>query len=152
MCHSGLPRWIGVVPIHGRREVAAHQRISFVNRTCGCRNISSSKASLDRAVSCRVGPCRATHRFFRAAHTNLRRTQSALRAPLVIMRILTLAHAHRPCTVFITRACRGSVIRPPPPRFETKRRWLSRKEQWITLDEYSQLVVRLLILGQYLTQ
>ena len=49
-----LPRWMGVGSIHGRRDVATHQRRPFVNRTRGCRDISSSKASRSR-----VGPCRA---------------------------------------------------------------------------------------------
>ena len=62
-CHvpQWLPRWMGVGSIHGRRDVATHQRRPFVNQTRGCRDISSSKASWGRVGSCRVGSCRADH-------------------------------------------------------------------------------------------
>ena len=49
-----LPRWICVGSIHGRRDVATHQRRLFVNRTRGCRDISSSKVSRGRVVSSRA--------------------------------------------------------------------------------------------------
>ena len=42
---------MGVGSIHGRRDVATHQRRPFVNRTRGCKDISSSKASRGRVVS-----------------------------------------------------------------------------------------------------
>ena len=57
-CHmpQWLPRWTGVGSIHGRRDAATHQRRPFVNQTRGCRDISPSKASRGRVVSCCVGP------------------------------------------------------------------------------------------------
>ena len=36
--------WFGIVPIHGRRDGATHQRRRLVNRAYGSRDISLSKA------------------------------------------------------------------------------------------------------------
>ena len=58
-CHvpQWLPRWMGVGSIHGRRDVATHQRRSFVNRTRGCRDISSPKVPW--RIGCHGVSCRA---------------------------------------------------------------------------------------------
>ena len=59
----------------------------------------------------------------------------------------------RPDTVFRhLRSDKG--VRPPPPLAFPKRSVveLSRKDQQISLAEYSRLVVLFLVLGQYLTQ
>ena len=57
-CHvrRSLSGRVKVIWIHGRRNVASHQRRPHVKRTCGCRDISSSKASRGR-----VGWCWAAH-------------------------------------------------------------------------------------------
>ena len=67
----------------------------------------------------------------------------------------TLARAR---CFFITRTSTGSVcvcgggVDTTPARFETKGRRAYQKNQQIALDEYSRLVVRFLVLGEYLTQ
>ena len=48
---------MGVGSIHGRRDVATHQRRSFVNRTRGCRDISSPKVPW--RIGCHGVSCRA---------------------------------------------------------------------------------------------
>ena len=47
---SGYPDGWVLVPF-GRRDVATHQRRTFVNRARGCRDISSSKVSWGRVGS-----------------------------------------------------------------------------------------------------
>ena len=74
--------------IHGRRDdVATHQRRPLVNRTRRCRDISSSKASGGRVVSCRRVPGRS----YLDLSTKPQRTRSALRTTLVIK--LYLGHS-----------------------------------------------------------
>ena len=84
-CHvpQWLPIWMGVGSIHCRRDVATHQGRPFINRTCGRRDISSSRVSRGRVVSCPAVPGRSYSDFF----TKPRRTRSALRAPLVTRKV-----------------------------------------------------------------
>ena len=61
----------------------------------------------------------------------------------------------RPCTpIFITRTCSGGGgVDATPPRISKRRVVeLSVKKRRIARDEFSRLVVRFLVLGQYLTQ
>ena len=76
-----LPRSMGVGSIHCRRDVATHQRRPFVDRTRSCRDISSSKASRGRIVSCRVRPlilrfvrCLRKHFALRSARKKAKKT------------------------------------------------------------------------------
>ena len=74
-----LPKWMGVGSIQGRSDAATHQRRPFVNRTHGCRNISSSKASWDRVAHTQFCPLIT------------KELRSVPRAPLVITHPIPLA-------------------------------------------------------------
>ena len=82
---------MGIGSIHGRRDVATHQRRPLVHGIRGCRDISSSKASRCRVGLCRAGPCRPYLDFL---PSKPRRTRSSLRAPLVITSILAISKPH----------------------------------------------------------
>ena len=96
------PRWVDIGTIHGRRNVATHHRKPLVNRTRGCRDISSSKAS----------PWRPAGRSYSDFSTISRRTRSAFRVHVREQPWPHLSHllggaqpSRQPVPPVITRNC-----------------------------------------------
>ena len=96
-------RWMVGDFIHGRRDLATHQRRPFVNQIRGSRYISSSKASQGNVVSCRVVSGRTVPgRSYFSFSTKTRRT------PPRFM-LLSLYWPQQEHFIFTKKSCYGNM-------------------------------------------